>query len=58
MVVFPAGMSGEPLPAVGGRQDGKKDSVLVKSDYAREVVVTCWPEKGMRLSKPLEKLLP
>lgn len=45
--IFPADMSGELLPAVGGRQDGKEDSVLMKSGYAREVVVTCWLDQRM-----------
>lgn len=44
--IFPADMSWELIPAVGGRQDGKEDSVLVKSGYAREAVVTCWPSRG------------
>lgn len=45
--IFPADMSGELLPAVGGRQDGKEDSVLMKSGYAREVVVTRWLDQRM-----------
>lgn len=52
MVIFLADISGEPLAAVGGRQDGKKDSVLVKSGYTRKVVVTCCLGKKMRV-KPL-----
>lgn len=58
LVIFHADRSGEPLPTVGGRQDGKKGSVLVKSVYAREVVVTCWLVKRMRQSHYLEKLFP
>lgn len=37
--IFPADVSGELLPAAGGRQDGKEDSV--KSADVREAVVTC-----------------
>lgn len=44
MDISPADMSGELLPAAGGRQDGKEDSVLVKSGDVREAVVTRWLE--------------